>query len=838
MQAMKLTEIAKALNINEEFSSDIIASGVSTDTRTLKQGDLFIAIKGNNYNGHDFISVAESKGACGVICSEEIKSSLPILRVKNTILALQALALYYRTKLKTKIIAVTGSNGKTTTKNMIATVLNTKYKVFSTDRNYNNEIGLPLSILDIDNTYDIAVLEMGMNHLGEIEVLSNISKPDIAIITNIGKAHIGNLKSQENILKAKLEITSGLNPKGLLILNSDDIYLKNIKSTDFKNIFIGLDSKTNNDIYATDIKSNNLLTEFKVVYSDKQFDFELPTIGIHNVYNSLFAVYCGIYFKIDMCEIAHSLKTYSISPMRCEIACLNGINIIKDYYNSSPESAKIAIENLSDFKSNGKKIAILGQMCELGEFSKKEHFDLAVYCCQMQLDEVFFIGEDFQSFKEGMKKHSNCFNTNEINDMFRCIKHYVEEGNLSLGDTILIKGSRNMKMENVYEFLKTIIRNNENIHPVSSSTKLYVDVNAVKFNYQQIKNAVGHDVEIMPMVKANAYGAGVDIIANMFQSCKYLAVADVKEAQIIHDMLPQVELVIIYQPLHKEISEIVQHNYIPAVSDIEFARKLNDESLHSNKITKIHVEIDTGHGRLGINTNDVVYFAKELLKLKNLKVEGLFMHYVCADSTDQSDLDFTEIQTNLFNKAVHEFEKVYGFVRYKHACAGAAIFNKNANHFNMVRPGYILYGYYPSEDIKRKITLKPSLKFTSYIVQIREVPENTPISYNRRFITKRKSKIATIGIGYSDGIFRSLYNKTHSGCFVVNGQRAPIVGSICMDLTMIDITDIKGEINVGDEVSIFDNTNVTVDEMADICGTIGYEIISRVAEKTERVEIF
>ena len=837
MEKLSLKEIAKALNLNIESQSDTYISGISTDTRTLKKGDLFIALKGKNYDGHDFIEVAQKKGASGIVCSKDISSSLPFFKVESTLGALQSIASYYRSKLKTKIIAVTGSNGKTTTKNMIATVLSLKYKVYATDRNYNNEIGLPKSILEIDNSYDIAVLEMGMNHLGEIRKLSNIARPDIAVITNIGKAHIGNLGSQENILKAKLEITSRLSSDGILILNSDDKLLSDIKSDKFKTIFVGLNPKSITDVFAKDIKEKELCTFFEVSYNSKKFEVELPLIGKHNVLDSLFAIYCGIHFKVDSSEITHALKTYTSSPMRSEVINLNGINIIKDYYNSSPESAKTAITCLSDFKSQGKKIAIVGQMCELGSFSKKEHFDLALLCCQKQIDQVFFIGKDYDSFKEGMKKHSSCFEESKRNDLLKCIKSYIKNEGLNSGDTILIKGSRNMKMEEIYEFLKMTInsKDKETSKCFSSSTKLYVDLNAIKFNYLQIKKAVGPNVEIMPMVKANAYGAGAEIIANVFQNCNYLAVADVKEAEAISEMVPRAKLVLIYQPLHNEIKEIVENNYIPAVSDIEFAKDLNEESLLQNKITPVHVEIDTGHARLGVSVKDVKEFAEKILKFKNLKVEGIFMHYVCADSLEKSDIDFTQLQTERFTKAISEFESIYGNVKYKHACAGPAIFNEKANHFNMVRPGYILYGYYPAQNIEAKIDLRPSLKFTSYIVQIREVEQGTPISYNRRFVTKRKSKIATIGIGYSDGIFRSLYNK---GCFVVNGQRAPIVGTICMDLTMIDITDIKGEVKVGDEVFIFDNINVTIEEIATLCGSIGYEIISRIAEKTQRVESF
>ena len=267
---------------------------------------------------------------------------------------------------------------------------------------------------------------------------------------------------------------------------------------------------------------------------------------------------------------------------------------------------------------------------------------------------------------------------------------------------------------------------------------------------------------------------------------------------------------------------------------------MNDEAEKHGKKCKIHIEVDTGAARLGISVDESKYFAEEIKKLHNLEFDGIFMHYVCADSFTESDLEFTALQSERFAQAVKQIESVLGIAPYKHACAGAAIFNKNAVHYNMVRPGYMLYGYYPSDELRDKIDLKPALRFATVILKITEHEAGTPVSYNRRFYTKRKSKIATVSVGYSDGIYRRLFNpeSENSGCFVVNGQRAPIVGSICMDLTMIDITDINGEVKVGDEVSVFDNVNVTVDEMADICGTIGYEIIARIEDKADRVETF
>ncbi|MCL2312390.1 MAG: alanine racemase [Firmicutes bacterium] len=225
---------------------------------------------------------------------------------------------------------------------------------------------------------------------------------------------------------------------------------------------------------------------------------------------------------------------------------------------------------------------------------------------------------------------------------------------------------------------------------------------------------------------------------NVFRSSKYLGIADVKEAALIRRILPDTNFVIIYQSCTQDIEAVVSGNYIPSVSNLNFAERLDKESKKQSKKCRIHIEIDTGFGRLGVNTQECLAFAKKIKSFKNLVVEGIFMHYCCADSFIESDLKFTELQTTKFKKSVAEIESVLGKIPYKHACAGAAIFNQNAAHFDMVRPGYMLYGYYPSEALKDKVLLKPSLKFVSVIVQINEYNKNTSISYNRTFVTKRK----------------------------------------------------------------------------------------------------
>ena len=451
MISLKLKDIIKNINAQCDYSGELEISGVSTDTRTIEKGDLFIALVGEKFNGHDYISVAEQNGAAAVICSQEVEANVPVLMVDDTLLAMHRLASYYRTLLDIKVVAITGSNGKTSTRDMTKTVLASKYKVYSTDKNYNNEIGLPKSVFQLDNSYDIAVLEMGMNHLGEISRLTNIAKPDVAIITNVGKAHIGNLGSQENILKAKLEILEGLNKDGLLILNGDDALLSTADTGDFKKQFTGIDNK-NADIVASDINSDIDKTEFSVKCGEQKAEGFIPVLGRYNVLNALEAMLCGVHFGIELKDAFKALEGYQKVSMRCESEEIGGIVFVKDYYNSSPDSARVALETLKSYSKNGKAVALLGGMLELGEFSEKEHENLGKMCVKNSIDFAYFVGDEFKAFKNGMKEKSKSFAKEEKAKMIEDIKAFAET--LEPGTAVLVKGSRGMKMEEVFEALK------------------------------------------------------------------------------------------------------------------------------------------------------------------------------------------------------------------------------------------------------------------------------------------------------------------------------------------------------------------------------------------------
>ncbi|MGE5472731.1 MAG: alanine racemase [Ignavibacteriales bacterium] len=360
-------------------------------------------------------------------------------------------------------------------------------------------------------------------------------------------------------------------------------------------------------------------------------------------------------------------------------------------------------------------------------------------------------------------------------------------------------------------------------------SKLYVDLEAILHNLNEIRRLLSPGTDIMAVIKASAYGSGSQEISSFLvqSGIKRFAVAIPEEAIVLRQDGIDKPILVLTPPMSSDLQSIVDYDLIPSISDIETAKELDRLCIESNKNLKIHVEIDTGMGRTGIQPSEAVSLLTQLKSLSSLEIEGLFSHF----SSAESDSIYTEKQISIFNKIVEELKNEGIDIPIRHSCNSAGIVLFPQSHYEFVRLGLMLYGYYPDEILKTKLLLKPSLTLKTEIVHIKDVPPETSISYNQTFITKSASRIATLPIGYADGFKRALSNK---GFVLINGQRAPIIGRVCMDLTMIDVTGIPN-VKKGDEVVIFDNVNISVEEIANMCGTISYEIISTISPRIPRV---
>lgn len=425
---------------------------ICIDTRKIEANNIYLAINGERFNGNKFVMDAFRKGASIAIVDEvlfdieELKGLETVIKVENSEKALLDLASFYRKKLGLKVVGVTGSCGKTSTKDLIAAFLSDKYKVFKTKGNFNNQIGLPLMILELDSSYDVAVLEMGMSNLGEIDVLANCARPDIAVITNIGLSHIENLKTQDNILKAKSEIFNYFDESNTLIINGEDNYLLKIKNKCFEILRIGYNHEY--DVYAFNIILKEDKTSFTVKVKEEKFNFEIPMAGKHNVLNSMLAIAVAMKLNVSFSEMEKGIKNLEATSMRLQVIKKENFTIINDCYNASPDSMKSSIDVLNSYK-DGRKIAILGTMNELGDESINAHIDVGYYAKE-KVDLLIAIGEYKDCYKKGYTL-DNIITFENKEDFISNLNKIIEKN-----DVILVKASRGMKFEEIVSSLEEV----------------------------------------------------------------------------------------------------------------------------------------------------------------------------------------------------------------------------------------------------------------------------------------------------------------------------------------------------------------------------------------------
>lgn len=451
MKKMTIKEIAGACG-GKFFGDDKLlgfsVDDIGTDTRKMKPGCLFIPIKGENFDGHDYIDEAFKEGA-SVTLSENDVAGRPYIKVKSTFQALKDIAEYYRSLFDIKVIAVTGSVGKTTTKEMIYSVLAQKYNVLKSEKNYNNEIGVPLTLFNLTDGHETAVIEMGMNHFGEISRLSKAARPDVCVITNIGHSHIEFLGSREGILKAKAEIFDYMNAGGTAVLNGDDDMLQKTKEHGFKTVFYGFGKGCEVNIAGfenLDFESSKA----DIYYKGGLTELKIPAPGRHMAYAAGAAYAVGKMFGIDDESIERGIKSFEPVGMRMEVIETGRITVLNDAYNASPESVKAAAEVL--ITAYGRKVCVLGDMFELGGKAPELHRSVGEYIAACGADVLLCAGGLSKHTAEGASEagiYAKWFETRD--EMVEKLNDYIKEG-----DTVLVKASRGMHFEDVVEALKDI----------------------------------------------------------------------------------------------------------------------------------------------------------------------------------------------------------------------------------------------------------------------------------------------------------------------------------------------------------------------------------------------
>lgn len=446
-----LKEIADWLGIDSGKYSDEVVTGISIDTRTLKKGDLFIPFHGEAVNGHKFVQQAFEKGAAAALWLKDEPNppkDKPILFVDDSEIALQQMARKYRNEHKAKFIGVTGSNGKTSSKDILASMLEPFYKVQKTIGNFNNQLGLPITILSLDEDTEVAVLEMGMSGFGEIEFLSNLAKPHYAIITNIGEAHMQDLGSREGIAKAKFEIIKGLQSDGTLFFDGDEPLLQSLvaKTTNLNSRACGFSK--DNDLFATTIETTDKGSQF-TVSGEINGEFFIPVLGKHQVKNALNAMLLGRALGLTTEQIRTGLAQVKLTDMRMQLVSTeNGPLFINDAYNAAPTSMKAAIQFVQATTIRDDKWLVLGDMLELGENEEQFHKQLSEVIDAKEISKVCLFGPRmkwlYEQLLNSYTKDDLVYTENDYDVIVQTINNYASNNSL-----ILLKGSRGMKLETI-----------------------------------------------------------------------------------------------------------------------------------------------------------------------------------------------------------------------------------------------------------------------------------------------------------------------------------------------------------------------------------------------------
>lgn len=815
-------------------AGDVSITGISTDSRLLRPGELFIALRGRHFDGNDFAAEALARGAAGILVerippSGGNASPGNVIQVADGIVALQDLATAIRRRVRVRAIGITGSTGKTIVKDMLAAILTREFRILATPLSFHGQVGLPLTLLDLNPDHEVAILELGISRKGEMAKLAAMAGLDIAILTNVSEAHLEHLESLATIAAEKSRIFTGFNDEAhLAILNADDPWGRSLAgSLTCRVMTFGINEEA--DLRAIEIVPvGRQGAWFSLAGSGTADRYYLNAPGRHNIYNALAAIAAARALGVPDGSIRAGLEEFHPPQMRLEIHTSSvleeNVTIINDSYNASPASMKGALDALVEMAGSNRTIAVLGDMLELGNFSFTAHETIGGEVFAHRIDLLMTIGRfartiGRKAIELGMAESAVIHCDDQVDAAERL------RGLLAEGDFVLFKGSRMMQLDRLAAQFIGGIR----------PTKLIIDLEAVAHNMRAIREIVGPTVAIMAVVKSGGYGHDSRKVAQVVldNGAEYLAVAVPDEGIFLRRAgFSRTPILVMGPTLPEEAPKLVRYGLAQSASSLRLLGEINREAKKRQVRIPVHLKIDTGMGRIGIQPGELPEFLDALARLDHVVVEGVMTHLSSAD--DSAEADFTRSQIAAFSRAIAAVEARGHVVRWKHAAASSGILNYPEAWFTMVRPGIMIYGHYPAATLKAKIKLRPVASFVTKIAYLKTVPAGASISYGRSFITSRESLIATLPVGYYDGYNRHLSNKAS---VLIRARRAPVVGNVTMDMTMVDVTDLPA-VAVGDEVVLFGrqgDQEIELEELAELCGTINYELIGQVSARVSRV---
>jgi alanine racemase len=783
---------------------------ISIDSRSLQNESktLFFALVGPNNDAHNYIASLIDKGVQNFVVNyipQNLENQANFLVVDNTLESLQQFAAYHRSQFNFPIIGITGSNGKTIVKEWLNFLLSPDYNIIRSPKSYNSQVGVPLSVMAINEKHNLGIFEAGISMVNEMAKLETIIKPSIGILTNIGSAHDEGFAHIGEKIKEKLKLFQNVK---VLIYNKNktiDAFINPKLET-----FSWSCRDENADVFITQ-KSILEKTILKVHYHDNTFDIKIPFHDDASIENAIQCMMVMLYFDYDYKTIEHRMEL--LFPVEMRLKLKNGINnttLIDDSYSSDFQSLKIALDFLESQKQYKKKTLILSDIFESGLSNEDLYSKVSQLIISNKINRVIGIGETISKFKN---KFLNCITFKDTDEFITSI-HHLNFGN----ETILIKGAR------AFHFEKIVAALAEKTH----ETVLEINLNAISHNLNFYKSKLKSETKMMVMVKAFGYGNGGFEIAKLLEHHKvdYLGVAFADEGISLKNAGIRLPIMVL-NPESTSFESIIQHRLEPEIYSLKglkaFLKIVGEKKIHH---FPIHIKLDTGMHRLGFEEEHLDELIFILKTNKSVTVKSILSHMATSD--DLKHRDFALSQIDLFEKLSSKIIRELQINPIRHILNTSGISNFPQAQYNMVRLGIGLYGVSNDADEQKFLENVGTLK--SIISQIRTIDAGESVGYGRRFIATKTTKIATIPIGYADGISRHWGNGV--GYITVNNQKATIVGSVCMDMLMVDVSDIT--CSEGDSVVIF-GENPTVIYMAEKLETIPYEILTSISQRVKRV---
>lgn len=807
------------------FHEDAVIRELLMDSRkaVFPEFSLFFALKGPRRDGHTFIGEAYNKGIKNFVVSAqpaEQPGDANIIVVKDVLAALQSLAAHHRNRFHIPVIGITGSNGKTVVKEWLNQLLNDRYNIVRSPKSFNSQIGVPLSVWQLNDAATLGIFEAGISQSNEMDNLQKIIQPDIGIFTNIGDAHAGGFLNNRQKIREKLRLFTKVKT---LIYCRDFPELNEAVASMYQQLKTGSEkpfeiiswsSVTDAELHINKITRDSSSTSIKADYLGDPVKITIPFIDEASVQNAINCWCVMLHLRIPADEIEKKMRSIHAVAMRLDLR--NGINntsLINDSYSADLSSLKIALDFLAQQNQHPKRTVILTDFLQTGRSEKDLYADIAKSIDQHKVDRLIGIGpvisRNAPAFEWYKKTELQFFSS--VDDFKQQLPH-IHFAN----ETILLKGARIFALEQVNQILER----------QTHQTLLEINLDALLHNLKAYQQLLQPSTKMMAMVKAFSYGSGSYEIASTLQFNKvdYLAVAYADEGIELRKggiTLP----VMVMNPDESSFNTLISYDLEPEIYSVGLLRSfetfLKNEGLNQYPV---HIELETGMNRLGF-TKDEVDQLISILQSHRLKVQTVFSHLVASENPDL-DL-FTMKQANLFREMSDRLKDGLQYPFLRHLLNTSGISRHPSLQFDMVRMGIGLYGI----DSANVLELREVSALKTSVAQIKHLMPGESVGYGRSGYVHRETWVATVRLGYADGYPRKLGNG--KGKMLIKDQLAPTIGHICMDMTMLDITGIL-DIQEGDEVTVF-GKDLPVSDVARWAETIPYEILTGISQRVKRV---